>query len=135
MSSLEDSPDLPNLKYLIQNSFREREKVAAIMTARGSMGRWDWGQIVTPAIYIVLIAVLAVFGHSGLQGEHGLGALRQAEALEVELTAELAGIGEDRRALANLVGRLDERNLDLDLLDERARAMLGYVRREELMIR
>ena len=109
--------------------------MAAVMAARGSMGRWDWGQIVTPAIYIVLIAVLAVFGHSGLQGEHGLAALRQAEALEAELTAELAGIGEERRALANLVGRLDERNLDLDLLDERARAILGYVRREELVIR
>ncbi len=105
------------------------------MTARGSMGRWDWGQIVAPAIYIVLIAVLAVFGHSGLQGEHGLAALRQAEAHKAELTAELAGIGEERRTLKNLVGRLDERNLDLDLLDERARAMLGYVRREELVIR
>ena len=73
--------------------------------------------------------------HSALQGEHGLAALRQAEALERELTAELAGIGEERRALANLVGRLDKHNLDLDLLDERARAMLGYVRREELVIR
>jgi cell division protein FtsB len=99
------------------------------------MGRWDWGQIVAPAIYIVLIAVLAVFGHSGLQGKHGLGALRQAEALEAELTTELAGIAVERRALANLVGRLGERNLDLDLLDERARAVLGYVRREELVIR
>ncbi len=109
--------------------------MAALTAVMGSMGRWDWGQIVTPAIYIALIAVLAVFGHSGLQGERGLGALRQAEALERELTAELAGIGEERRALANLVRRLDERNLDLDLLDERARAMLGYVRREELIIR
>ncbi len=105
------------------------------MTARGSMGRWDWGQIVAPAIYVLLIAVLAVFGHRALQGEHGLAALRQAEALERELTAELADIGEERRALKNLVRRLDERNLDLDLLDERARAMLGYVRREELVIR
>ncbi len=109
--------------------------MAAAMAARGSMGRWDWGQFVAPVIYILLIAVLAVFGHSALQGEHGLAALRQAEALEAELTAELAGIGEDRSALANLVERLDERNLDLDLLDERARAMLGYVRREELVIR
>ncbi len=99
------------------------------------MGRWDWGQIVAPVIYILLIAVLAVFGHSALQGEHGLAALRQAEALEAELTAELAGIGEDRRALANLVGRLDKHNLDLDLLDERARKILGHVRREELVIR
>ena len=109
--------------------------MAARLAAWGSMGRWDWGQIVAPAITIVLITVLAVFGHSALQGEHGLGALRQAEALEVDLTAELAGIAEERRALANLVGRLDERNLDLDLLDERARTILGYVRREELVIR
>ena len=109
--------------------------MAAITAARGSMGRWNWGQIVTPAIYILLIAVLAVFGHSALQGEQGLGALRQAEALERELTAELATIGEERRARANLVGRLDKDNLDLDLLDERARAILGLVRREELVIR
>ena len=99
------------------------------------MGRCEWGQIVAPAIYIALIAVLAVFGHSGLQGEHGLAALRQAEALERELTAELAGIGAERRALMNHVRRLNESSLDLDLLDERARAMLGYVRREELVVR
>ena len=104
-------------------------------TALGSMGRWDWGQLVAPALTIVLIAVLAVFGHSALQGEHGLAALRQAEALERELTTELAGVAGERRALKNLVGRLDKDNLDLDLLDERARAMLGYVRREELVIR
>ncbi len=109
--------------------------MAAMGAARGSMGRWDWGQIVAPAIYIVLIAVLAVFGHSGLQGEHGLVALRQAEALETELTTELAGIGEERRALKNRVRRLGVHYLDLDLLDERARAVLGYVRREELVIR
>jgi cell division protein FtsB len=99
------------------------------------MGRWDWGQIVTPAIYIVLIAVLAVFGHSGLQGEHGLVALHEAEALERDLTDELAAIRDERRAIKNLVRRLDEHNLDLDLLDERVRAVLGYTRREELVIR
>ena len=99
------------------------------------MRRWDWGQIVAPTIYILLIAVLAVFGHSGLQGELGLGALRQAEALERDLTAELAAVREDRRARRNLVDRLGTDNLDLDLLDERARAVLGYVRREELVIR
>jgi cell division protein FtsB len=99
------------------------------------MGRWDWGQFVTPAIYIVLIAVLAVFGHSGLQGEHGLVALHEAEALERDLTDELAAIRDERRAIKNLVRRLDEHNLDLDLLDERVRAVLGYTRREELVIR
>jgi cell division protein FtsB len=99
------------------------------------MGRWGWGQIIAPTIYILLIAVLAVFGHSGLQGELGLGALRRAEALERDLTAELATVSEDRRARRNLVDRLGTDNLDLDLLDERARAVLGYVRLEELVIR
>jgi cell division protein FtsB len=99
------------------------------------MKRWDWGQIVTPAIYIALVAVLAVFSHSALQGEHGLVALHEAQALERDLTEELVEIREERRARENLVQRLDEHNLDLDLLDERARAILGYTRREELVIR
>jgi cell division protein FtsB len=99
------------------------------------MGRLNWGQITTPAIYISVIAILAVFGHSGLQGEHGLVALRQAEALERDLTAELALTRRERRALENLVDRIRDENLDLDLLDERARAVLGYVRQDELVIR
>ena len=99
------------------------------------MGRWDWGQIVTPAFYILLIGILAVFGHSGLQGEHGLAALNEAELREQRLTAELAEICDEHRDMKNLVQRLGKGNLDLDLLDERARAVLGYVRREELVIR
>lgn len=99
------------------------------------MGRLNWGQITTPAIYISVIAILAVFVHSGLQGEHGLIALRQAEALERDLTAELSQTREDRLELENLVSRLRDDNLDLDLLDERARAVLGYVRPDELVIR
>ena len=99
------------------------------------MRRWDWGQIVSPAIYILLIAVLAVFGHSGLQGERGLAALREAQRLERELAADLETTSAERAGMQNLVRRLNENNLDLDLLDERARAVLGYVRREELLIR
>ncbi len=112
-----------------------RQKCCRVRVVSGSMGRWDKGQIIAPAIYILLIAVLAVFGHSGLQGELGLGALHQAEALERNLIAELSIVSEDRRARRNLVNRLSTDNLDLDLLDERARAILGYVRVEELVIR
>jgi cell division protein FtsB len=105
------------------------------ISGRGLMSRRDWGQIITPTIYILLIAVLAVFSHSALQGEHGLVALHEAEALERDLNDELAEIRDEHRARRNLVDRLDEGNLDLDLLDERARAILGYTRREELVIR
>ena len=99
------------------------------------MSRWNWGQIVTPAFYIALIAVLAVFAHSGLQGEHGLAALHQAQGLERELTAELDRTRAEHKALENKVHRLGTNYLDLELLDERARAVLGYVRRDELVIR
>jgi cell division protein FtsB len=99
------------------------------------MGRWDWGQILAPAFYIALVAVLAVFAHSALQGEHGLAALNRARALEAELQTDLAAIRDERRALENKVRRLGTDYLDLELLDERARAVLGYVRRDELVIR
>ena len=99
------------------------------------MGKWNWGQIVTPAIYILLIAILAVFGHSGLQGAHGLTALNRAQALEVDLQAELVTASAERLMRKNLVDRLSLDHLDLDLLDERARSVLGYTSREELIIR
>ena len=99
------------------------------------MSRWDWGQVVTPAFYIVIFAILAVFGHSGLQGDHGYAALREAELQETGLKAELAQTRADRARLENLVSRMQDQNLDLDLLDERARAVLGYVRNEDLIIR
>ena len=99
------------------------------------MGRLDWGQIIAPAFYILLIAVLAVFAQTGLQGTHGLAALREAEALEADLKQELAEAQAEHAAQQNLVDRLSSDYLDLDLLDERARAVLGYTRREELIIR
>ena len=99
------------------------------------MGRWNWGQIVTPTFYILVFAILVVFAHSGLQGEHGYAALREAEALERELIAELEVTRAERAETENLVTRLRDDNLDLDLLDERARASLGYVRRDELITR
>ena len=99
------------------------------------MSRVNWGQLTTPAIFVATFAVLAVFLHSGLQGEHGLVALHEAEALERELTQELARSQAEHAEIANLVSRIQDGNLDLDLLDERARAVLGYVRREDLIIR
>ena len=99
------------------------------------MGKWHWGQILAPAFYIALIAVLAVFAHSGLQGEHGLAARNRAEALERDLAVRLAATRAERRALENSVERLGTDYLDLELLDERARAVLGYVRIDEIVIR
>ena len=99
------------------------------------MARWNWGQVLTPLVCVLLVGVFFVFAHSGLSGEHGLGALKEAEAQEANLRRELGELRAERQALANRVARLDERYLDLDLLDERIRAVLGHAREDELIIR
>ena len=95
----------------------------------------NWKQIAVPAAYIVLIGVIAVFAHSGLQSEHGLAAFREAGSEERRLKGELDALRTTRAALQNKVLRLSDRNLDLDLLDERARVVLGYARSDELIVR
>ncbi|MEM1163168.1 MAG: septum formation initiator family protein [Pseudomonadota bacterium] len=99
------------------------------------MDGFNWKQIALPAAYIGLIGVIAVFAHSGLQSEHGLAAFREAGSEEKRLKADLAALQADRAALQNKVHRLSDRYLDLDLLDERARAVLGYARADELIVR
>ena len=99
------------------------------------MDRSSLKQIAIAATYVLLTGVIAIFAHSGLQGDHGLAAFREAEAEERRLRAELAELQAEREALANKVLRLSDRFLDLDLLDERARAVLGLVREDELVVR
>ena len=41
----------------------------------------------------------------------------------------------ERAELENRVSRISDHNLDLDLLDERARLVLGLVRPDELIVR
>ena len=99
------------------------------------MDRSSLKQIAIAATYLLLTGVIAIFAHSGLQGDHGLAAYREAEAEERRLRVELAELRAEREALANKVLRLSDRYLDLDLLDERARAVLGLVREDELVVR
>lgn len=99
------------------------------------MDRSGLRQIAVSVAYILLVGTIAVFGHSGLQGEHGLAALREAETEERRLAAELERLRRERAELDNRVQRLSDRYLDLDMLDERARAVLGVVREDELVVR
>ena len=64
-----------------------------------------------------------------------MAAYHAAKEEKRRLIAELDVLREERAALGNKVERLSERYLDLDLLDERARAVLGLVREDELIIR
>ena len=92
-------------------------------------------QVLVPAAYVLLLGLIAVFAHSGLQGDHGLAAFREAGDAERKLLAELDILQARRAEMENRVRRLSDDYLDLDLLDERARARLGLIREDEIIVR
>lgn len=88
------------------------------------------------AVFAVLIlAGMANFAYHAIEGEFGVFAQIRIEAQERELAKVLADERARRATLENLALRLGDGYLDLDLLDERARAVLGYMREDELTLR
>ena len=86
--------------------------------------------------YLVAAGVLgAYFTFFAVQGDFGV--FRQvqinaeAEALLIERDALLEELGR----VQNLTLRLSDAYLDLDLLDQQARDVLGYVRADEIALR
>lgn len=84
--------------------------------------------------YIVAFILTAYFAYSAIQGPSGTLRRIQLEAETVELIMErdrlLVEVGE----ITNLTRRLSDEYLDLDLLDERARTVLGMARADEVLI-
>ncbi len=83
---------------------------------------------------VVLIAMMCYLTFAALQGEHGLFRLFQIEAQETRLRGELAALQAERATIANRTRRLSSAHLDIDLLDEQARRVLGLGRPDELII-
>jgi len=98
------------------------------------MSKTTWRQIGGVTVYLVVVTVIASFAYSGWRGERGLGALAEAKAEAIALEARLATVEAERARLENLVSRLSLGNLDLDLLDERARIVLGHARADEVIL-
>ena len=81
-----------------------------------------------------LLALAAYFVFAAVQGEYGV--LRRI-ALEAEREGLDARLGHLEARAARLEARrlsLSDESLDLDLLDERAREILGRVRDDEIVI-
>lgn len=92
-----------------------------------------------PALGGILYMVLAFtlggyFTFAAVQGDYGVFRRVQIRADIVELQAEKARLAEELGRMTNLTHRLSDDYLDLDLLDERARLVLGYLRAEEIVI-
>ena len=89
----------------------------------------------------VIICVLTIslllglyFTFAAVQGDFGI--LRRAEINHdlQKLQAEIGSINVEIADLKNLTRRLSDHYLDLELLDQQARDVLGYVRTDELVI-
>ncbi|MEM7525373.1 MAG: septum formation initiator family protein [Pseudomonadota bacterium] len=91
--------------------------------------------VVDVGVGLFVLAAILHFGHRGVQGESGLFVRLAIEKEARQLTMERDLLASRRADLENLTKRLSESYLDLDLLDERARDVLGYVAENEVVIR
>lgn len=87
------------------------------------------------ASYLGVTGILGIyFAYSAVQGNYGIISRLQIQQTEVELERELDLLKLEVERMRNKTDRLSEANLDLDLLDEQARKVLGYVRADEFVI-
>lgn len=88
-------------------------------------------QIVWP---VLCTAVIGYFVYHTVQGEKGLYAYLSLSQEAQHARATLATVRAKREALEQRVILLRPDSLDLDMLEERARTVLGLVREDEVMI-
>lgn len=77
----------------------------------------------------------AYFAWAAVQGDYGLFRRIQAQAEAQELTAQRDDLLAQLATLKNKTKRLSDQYLDLDLLDQQARDVLGWLRPDEIVIR
>lgn len=87
-------------------------------------------------LYMVLALTLGgYFTFAAVQGDFGVFRRVQIHAEAEALTAERDRLKAELLAMTNLTHRLSDDYLDLDLLDQQARDVLGYLRADEIVIR
>jgi len=75
------------------------------------------------------------FAFAAIQGDYGLFRRIQIDAQADALRSKLADLSEQVKRMENKTHRLSDEFLDLDLLDEQARSVLGMLRADEIVIR
>lgn len=87
-------------------------------------------------VYLAFVFVFGIyFTFAAVQGDYGMFARVAINAETAALTQERDRLQAELDEMENLTRRLSDSYLDLDLLDERARDVLGYMRTDEIAIR
>lgn len=89
----------------------------------------------TLLFFAIAFALSLYFTFAAVQGDFGLFRRAEIVAESQDLRVQLATVRADVARMENLTKRLSDDYLDLDLLDERARGVLGMVRADEIVIR
>lgn len=84
---------------------------------------------------ITALLLMGYFAFSAIQGDYGHFRRNQVSAEAQELQQNLAQLQTMRQYMENKTRRLSDQYLDLDLLDEQARKVLGMAREDEIIIR
>jgi len=87
-------------------------------------------------IYLALAFALGVyFTFAAVQGDYGMFRRVAIDAEAATLAAERDRLASELSEMQNLTLRLSDDFLDLDLLDQQTRDVLGYMRADEIAIR
>ena len=87
------------------------------------------------AFFAVALALGLYFTFAAVQGDYGLFRRAEIEAESRDLQTRLEALEAQVSRMENLTRRLSDAYLDLDLLDQQARDVLGLLRADEIVIR
>ena len=83
-------------------------------------------------LYVGSALLIGYFGVNAYTGNYGLTAKQSLDQQFNELSEEFAGLKRERIEWQRRVALLKSESIDPDMLDERARAVLGYLDSREL---
>jgi cell division protein FtsB len=85
--------------------------------------------------FLGMIILGLYFTFAAVQGDYGLFKRIEVRAEGDALAIELAVLEDEVTRMENLTMRMSDNYLDLDLLDQQARDVLGMIRADEIVIR
>ena len=91
-------------------------------------------KIIEITLFAVCFILCVYFIIASFKGEFGVSSKYQLLAKEKALTQELKLLNEKTMKVKNKIKRLSNKSLDLELLDQQARKILGLIGENELIV-
>ena len=85
--------------------------------------------------FAVAFSLATYFTFAAVQGDYGVFRRAEITVAARDLNAQLAELRAEVSDMENLTKRLSDNYLDLDLLDQQARDVLGLLRADEIVVR